>query len=68
MNNSYLLADVARRHREEMIATADNFRRQKQPHRQTPLLLRLVHRAEVVPSPLRPGHTRTVRESAPAKS
>src|SRR5262249_32671583 len=67
INNSYLLADVARGHREELIATADNFRRRK-PHPQTPRLLRLVPRAEVVPSLLWPGHTRTMRESAPAKS
>jgi hypothetical protein len=68
MNNSYLLADVARGRRDEMIATAANFRRRKQPHRQAPRLLRLVHRAEVVPALLRPGHARTMRESAPAKT
>ena len=68
MNNSHLLADVAREHREEMIATAYNFRRAKQPHLRMPRLIRLVHRAEVVPALLRPGHARTTRESAPAES
>ena len=68
MNNSHLLADVAREHHEEMIATAYNFRRAKQPHPPMPRLTRLVHHAEVVPALLRPGHARTTREPAPAKS
>ena len=68
MNNSYLLADVARGRRDELIATAANFRRRKQPHRQKACLPRLVHRAEVVPSLLRPGDARTIRKSASAKT